>query len=64
VVTRGKPYEYIRYEFTQVSDDIRRICTDALDRLGVHWTQPSARVISVARRADVAFLDTFIGPKS
>ena len=33
-------------------------------RLDVHWTQPSARVISIARRADVAFLDTFIGPKS
>jgi hypothetical protein len=63
-ISRGRRYEYSRYTFSNASDDIRGIFTDALDRLGVHWTQPSARVISVARRADVAFLDTFIGPKS
>jgi len=64
VVTRGKAYKYVRYEFTQVSDDIRRICTDALDRLGVHWTQMNHRNIAVSRRDDVAFLDTFVGAKS
>ena len=61
---RGRRYDYPRYSFSNASDDIRRIFTDALDRLHVHWTQPSARVISIARRADVGFLDTFIGPKS
>ena len=61
--TRGKRYEYPRYSFSNASGDIRRIFTDACDRLGVHWTRPSERVISIARRADVAFLDTFIGPK-
>jgi hypothetical protein len=30
----------------------------------VHWTRMNARNISVARRDDVALLDTFIGPKS
>jgi hypothetical protein len=34
------------------------------DLLGVNWTQTTARVISVARREDVTFLDTFVGPKS
>ena len=63
-ITRGKRYDYPRYSFSNASDDIRAIFTDACDRLEVHWTQPSARVISVARRADVEFLDTFIGPKS
>jgi hypothetical protein len=63
-MTRGRRYEYPRYTFSNASDDIRRIFTDTCDLLGVHWTQPSARVISIARRADVAFLDTFIGPKS
>ena len=63
-ITRGKRYDYPRYTFSNASDDIRTIFTDACDRLGVHWTQPSARVVSVARRADVEFLDTFIGPKS
>jgi hypothetical protein len=62
--SKGRRYEYPRYTFSNASDDIRTIFTDACDRLGVHWTRPSARVISIARRADVAFLDTFIGPKS
>jgi len=49
--------------FTNVSDDIRNIFTDALDISDVGWTQTTARVISVARRADVELLDTFVGPK-
>ena len=64
VTTRGRRYEYTRYTFSNASEDIRRIFTDTCDLLDVHWTQPSSRVISVARRADVAFLDSFIGPKS
>lgn len=64
VTSKGRRYEYSRYTFSNASDDIRTIFTDTCDRLGVHWTQPTARVISIARRADVAFLDTFIGPKS
>lgn len=64
-VGRGaKRYEYVRYEFTNVSDDIRGIFTDACDALGVHWTQMNARNVAISRRADVAFLDTFIGAKS
>jgi len=49
--------------FTNASSDILATFTDALDLMGVHWTQTTPRVISVARRADVAFLDTFVGPK-
>lgn len=59
-----KKYRYTRYIFTNASTDILRIFTDALDLLDVHWTQTTARDISVARRADVAFLDSFVGPKS
>jgi hypothetical protein len=58
-----KRYRYSRYQFTNASDDIRRIFTDGLDRLGIHWTRMNDRNISVARRADVATLDRFIGPK-
>jgi hypothetical protein len=64
VVTRGKRYEYPRYDFTNASDDIRGIFTSTCDILGVHWTRTSARKVGVSRRADVEFLDTFIGPKS
>jgi hypothetical protein len=58
-----KQYRYPRYMFTNASTDILKIFTDALDLLGIHWTQTMPRVISVARRDDVAFLDTFVGPK-
>jgi hypothetical protein len=62
----GRPggYKYVRYSFSNVSDDIRRIFCEPCDVLGVHWTTANARNIAVSRREDVAFLDTFIGPKS
>ena len=57
-------YRYPRYEFTNLSDDIRRICTEALDLLGIAW-RPNGRIrISVARRDAVAALDEHVGPKS
>ncbi|MFI1175873.1 helix-turn-helix domain-containing protein [Streptomyces melanogenes] len=56
-------YEYPRYWFSNVSDDIRRLFTDALDRLGVEWKQANTRNISVARRASVALMDAHIGSK-
>ncbi|POM23935.1 hypothetical protein BTM25_25620 [Actinomadura rubteroloni] len=56
-------YEYPRYFFTNASDDIRTLYTDALDRLGIAWKQSNARNISVARRDAVARLDAFVGPK-
>jgi len=59
-----KRYEYPRYHFTNASEDIMTICGDALARIGVGWTRPRARDLSVARRVDVARLDEFIGPKS
>lgn len=65
----GKPkrYEYPRYFFTNRSDDIRKICTDTLDRLGVEWTTLARGCaplnISVARRASVALMDARAGPE-
>ncbi len=59
-----KHYRYPRYMFTNVSTDILTIFTDALDLLEVHWTQTTARDIAVSRRDDVAFMDSFVGPKS
>lgn len=64
VAKRGITYEYVRYSFSNASDDIRRIFTDTCERLGVHWTQMNRANVAVSRRADVAFLDTFIGPKA
>ncbi|MFH9428972.1 helix-turn-helix domain-containing protein [Streptomyces sp. NPDC017615] len=62
-----KRYEYPRYFFTNVSDDIRRLYTDTLDTLGVEWTHCTRHGnpynISVARKASVALMDTHVGPK-
>jgi hypothetical protein len=53
-----------RYAFTQVSTDIQNIFCEACDRLAIHWTRSGERIIYISRKADVARLDTFIGPKA
>lgn len=60
---RGKTYAYERYAFKNESADIRAILTDHLRLLGVHWTYSSSNQIDINRRADVARLDEFVGPK-
>ena len=64
VFVKGRWYEYPRYQFSSRSDDIRRLFTDACDRIGVAWRPWGRWHISVARRASVARLDEFVGPKS
>jgi hypothetical protein len=64
VRANGKTYKYTRYNFTNASDDIRALFTATCDQLGVKWRQMNHRNISVARRASVARLDEFIGPKA
>ena len=59
----GRGWRSPRYGFTNLSPDIRRIFTDACDRLGLRWTT-SGYVVYVSRKADVAALDGFIGPKT
>lgn len=60
----GREYgPYPRYLFTNASKDIREIFCDACDAIGVEWRQNSPRNISVAKRASVAILDKFVGPK-
>src|SRR3954463_7008911 len=58
-----RTYEYVRYEFSNRSDDIKRIFCEACDALGVQWRVMNRDSISVARRASVERLDEFIGAK-
>ncbi|WP_327136859.1 helix-turn-helix domain containing protein [Streptomyces sp. NBC_01340] len=62
-----KRYEYPRYFFTNMSDDIRRLYTDTLDKLGIQWTHCTRNGnpynISVAKKASVALMDAHVGPK-
>ncbi|MGC5346022.1 helix-turn-helix domain-containing protein [Streptomyces sp. DT24] len=67
VGSEQKRYVYARYWFTNVSDDIRKLYTDTLDKLNVEWRHchraGRAYNISVARKASVALMDAHIGPK-
>jgi len=56
-------YSYPRYFFTNYSDDIRKLFTDTCEVLGIEWSQPSWRNISVSNRKSVELLDTFVGEK-
>lgn len=56
-------YRYARYEFTNKSAQIRGLCTDALDLLGIAWRPNGPWRISVNRRSAVALLDEHVGPK-
>lgn len=64
VKVKGRWYAYPRYQFSNRSDDIRTMFTDALDLLHVDWRPWGRYHISIARRESVARLDAFIGPKS
>jgi hypothetical protein len=64
VTTRGKPYAYPRYFFSNESGDIIGIFCAALDRVAVPWRLCRPNLVSVARRAAIAELDRYVGPKS
>jgi hypothetical protein len=59
----GKTYRYSRYSFSNRSEDIKAIFCDHLDLLGIGWTRPNENTIAIDRRAEVAKLDAFVGPK-
>jgi hypothetical protein len=63
VRVRGRVYRYVRYAFSNRSEDIKAIFCDRLDALGTRWTRPNAKLIAIARRGEVAKLDAFVGPK-
>jgi hypothetical protein len=51
---------YPAYEFTNESADIREIFCRVAHSVGLSFTIPSANIIAIARRPDVAMLDTKI----
>jgi hypothetical protein len=55
---------YPRYFFSNRSADILAVFCTACDQLGLAWTRPNAKHVSIARRSDVLRLDEFVGPKS
>ncbi|GAA1703148.1 hypothetical protein GCM10009745_58220 [Kribbella yunnanensis] len=59
-----KRYEYPRYQFSNESADIMRLCQETLSLLDIPWRMPRRNALSVAQKAGVARLDEFIGPKT
>ncbi len=59
-----KTYFYSRYQFSNRSQDIHDIFRDACDRVGAEWRPSGPYTTNVSRRASVAKLDRFIGPKT
>lgn len=57
-------YEYIRYMFSNESEDIIGILTAALDLLRIPWRRPRRNLVAVSRKEGVDALDGFVGPKS
>jgi hypothetical protein len=64
VVANDRGVRSVRYHFSNRSEDVLGLFSGALDRLGIPWTRPSRYCIAVYRKAAVARLDEFVGPKS
>lgn len=64
VVANDRGVISVRYHFSNRSEDIKRIFCDALDLMDIAWTRPCDRQIAIYRKACVARLDKFIGPKA
>jgi hypothetical protein len=64
VVANDRGVKSVRYHFSNRSDDIRALFCAALDELGIPWTRPSRYHVAVYRKAAVARLDEFVGPKA
>jgi LAGLIDADG-like domain len=64
VAANDRGVRSVRYHFSNRSEDILGLFSTALDDLGIPWTRPSPYCIAVYRKAAVARLDEFVGPKS
>lgn len=64
VVANDRGVRSVRYHFSNRSDDIRALFCAALDELGIPWTRPRLFEVAVYRKAAVARLDEFVGPKA
>jgi len=63
VNTRGKHYEYVRYGFSNRSQDIHALFRWGCDLLGVEWRAGGRYQTYVSRRDSVAVIETFVGAK-
>jgi hypothetical protein len=61
-IVKGKNYP--RYTFSNESDDIRKLFTDTVEKLGLNWTTANHHNVAISRREDVEWLDKYVGVKA
>ncbi|MFL5823300.1 MAG: helix-turn-helix domain-containing protein [Solirubrobacteraceae bacterium] len=61
---RVAEYSYVRYFFSNLSEDIRRIFADHCGLLDIRVTQSNHRNLTVSHRDSVAVLEELVGPKT
>ncbi len=61
---RVRRYSYVRYFFSNLSDDIRQIFIDHCELLGIRVTRPNNRNLAISYRDSVKILERIVGPKS
>lgn len=64
VVANDRGVMSVRYHFSNMSEDIIGLFTAALDKLDIHWTRSTKKIVSIYRIVDTTRLDTFVGPKT
>jgi hypothetical protein len=62
-INRVNGGEYPRYMFTNRSEEIRRMFIRTAEQLDLRWTTANRWTVAISKRPDVAYLDSFIGPK-
>jgi hypothetical protein len=62
-VNRTGRYEYLSYEFSNLSAQIRELFMDACDRVDVEY-RPYRRYVRIYRRASVALMEEHVGLKA
>ena len=60
----GRGWSHPRYAFANLSEGIKTIFCEACELMDLHWTASGEKTIYVSRKADVAVLDRFVGPKN
>lgn len=60
---RVAEYQYVRYYFTNRSEDLRAIFIEHCELLGIRVTRPNGRNLSIAHRDSVAVLEEVAGPQ-
>ncbi|MCL4255353.1 MAG: hypothetical protein KJ043_16455, partial [Anaerolineae bacterium] len=67
-IVKGK--NYVRYMFSNKSEDLIALCKYVCDKIGLHWTTKKAHykhgsfMVYISRREDVAYLDEVVGAKA